>query len=96
MSIKELEKEKMELFMLFTMTQALKKTADSASYTRAEPIYNQYGNLRDRLISIDPEARNLVPKVTHTSYLRGPFGKNKDCNRPDGYLFNCKGFSDAC
>jgi len=63
MSIEGFEKEKMELFTLFSMTQALKSVADNASFSQAQGIVNQYRALRHRLISIDPDADNLLPEI---------------------------------
>ena len=63
MGIEGFEKEKMELFTLFSMTQALKSMADNASFLQAPGIRNQYQALRNKLISFDPDADNLLPEI---------------------------------
>ena len=62
MNIEKFEKEKMELFTLFSMTQALKRVADNASFSQAEGLCRQYQALRNRLISIDSDADDLLPE----------------------------------
>ena len=79
MTIKDFDKEKMELLTLFSMAQTLKNTADKATFRQARGIYNQYKALRDRLISIDPEASNLLPgiRVGATIHLDGLLGDTR-------------------
>lgn len=63
-SKKELNEEKTRLFVLVSMVQALKKSAEGASsYEEAKTVYNQYHVLRKSLISIDAEAISFIPKL---------------------------------
>lgn len=59
----------MRSFVLFSMVQALKKSAEVASsrfapsYEEAKAVYTQYHALRNSLISIDAKAGSFIPKI---------------------------------
>jgi len=54
--------EKQDMFTLFQMFQELKKVADGASVDTNE-IIRQYHALRDKMVSIAPGSKKLVPEI---------------------------------
>ena len=67
MNMEGLDEEKVEFLALLNTAQALKKVADNANPSQAKLIHRQYQTLRDRLISVDSNARNFLPRIKSSS-----------------------------
>lgn len=58
--------EKLDHFTLFLMLQELKKVADNALVDTKE-IIRRYHALRDKMASIDPSSKRLIPEIKSES-----------------------------